>query len=291
MGAYPFDWVDAFSEVPFGGNGCAVVYDDGALDVETCLKYVRETGLVECTFIGPSEVADMKVRYFFPTHEIPFAGHPTVASVQSALSRGRISGPELTIETGAGVIAIEVSVDGLITMTQNAPVFAGEVPAARVAEVMGLSEADFVGVPQVVSTGLPFCVAAVRDLAAIRRAQLNVSALEAFQRDVRLGDASVMEPYLVTCEGATDSGDTFGRLLLLPPSPREDPFTGSATGCAASYLWRYGLIERPRYVAEQGHDLGRPGQAQVEVLGARDAITGVRVSGRGVIVMRGEAIF
>jgi len=26
-----FDWVDAFSQKPFCGNGCAVVYDDGVL--------------------------------------------------------------------------------------------------------------------------------------------------------------------------------------------------------------------------------------------------------------------
>ena len=96
-----------------------------------------------------------------------------------------------------------------------------------------------------------------------------------------------MEPYLVTTQGATPEGDTFGRLLLAPPHPPEDPFTGSATGCAASYLWHHGLIERPTYTAQQGHWMGRPGQAEVEVLGPRDAIEGVRVSGTGVILMEG----
>ncbi|MEP5759363.1 MAG: PhzF family phenazine biosynthesis protein [Litoreibacter sp.] len=290
MTSYPFDWVDAFTDKAFGGNGCAVVYDDGALDVETCTKYVRETGLVECTFIGPSKVADIRVRYFFPTHEIPFAGHPTIASVHSALERGVISGPNVTIETNAGVIAIHVSDDGWITMTQNAPIFGDVIPAARVAEVVGLLEADFVGVPQVVSTGLPFCVAVVKDLQTIRRAKANFAKLEAFQRDVRFEGTPVMEPYLVTHEGATSAGDTFGRLLLLPPSPAEDPFTGSATGCAASYLWRHDFLESPSYIAEQGHDLGRPGSARVQVLGPRDAIEGVQVAGRGTTVMRGEVL-
>ena len=290
MSGFAFDWVDAFTDSAFGGNGCAVVYDDGQLPIETCLKFTKETGLVECTFIGPSDVADLKVRYFFPTHEIPFAGHPTIASVHSALSRGRISGPRLTLETGAGIIAIEVSDDGWITMTQNAPVFGQTVPPSEVAPAVGLVADDIVGLPQVVSTGLPFVVTLVRDHAALRRAKVDVPKLEAFQKAVRLDGAPVMEPYLVSLTGATDEGDTFGRLLLLPPSPPEDPFTGSATGCAAAYLWRNDLIEKPTYTAEQGHDMGRPGLARVEVLGPRDAITGVRVSGQGRTVMQGTML-
>ena len=97
----------------------------------------------------------------------------------------------------------------------------------------------------------------------------------------------MMEPYWITLEGATAAGDTYARLLLAPPSPPEDPFTGSATGAAASYLWARELIASPHYVAEQGHGLGRPGQAQVEVLGAREAITGVKVGGKGVVLMSG----
>ena len=59
-------------------------------------------------------------------------------------------------------------------------------------------------------------------------------------------------------------------------------------GAAAAYLWSKGLIDNPQFVAEQGHGMGRPGQAQVEVLGPRDAITGVRVSGQGRVVMSGD---
>lgn len=289
--SFPFDWVDAFTDQPFGGNGCAVVHDGGAVDVETCLKYTRETGLVECTFVGPSDVADAKVRYFFPTMEIPFAGHPTIASVASLLSRGAVSGPSLTLETGAGVVPIEVADDGMITMTQNAPEFGAEVPRDLIARLSGLSGDDIIGQPQVVSTGLPFCIIALTSHEALRRAALNFDVLPEFQDGLIHNGVQVMEPYFVTLGGASKAGDTFGRLLLAPPSPPEDPFTGSATGCAAGYLWKYGLIDGPAYVAEQGHGLGRPGQARVEVLGPRDGITGVRVSGKGRIVMSGEVHF
>jgi len=55
----------------------------------------------------------------------------------------------------------------------------------------------------------------------------------------------------------------------------------------AAYLWHAGLISAPRFTAEQGHDMGRPGQAEVEVLGPPEAITGVRVSGQGYVLMQG----
>lgn len=73
---FDFDWVDAFTDRAFGGNGCAVVHQGAGLSVDTCMAYVRETSLVECTFTGPSEVADVRVRYFLASREIPLRAIP-----------------------------------------------------------------------------------------------------------------------------------------------------------------------------------------------------------------------
>ena len=43
----------------------------------------------------------------------------------------------------------------------------------------------------------------------------------------------------------------------------------------------------PEFIAEQGHWMGRPGTAIVEVLGPPDAISGVKVGGTARILMRG----
>ena len=96
------------------------------------------------------------------------------------------------------------------------------------------------------------------------------------------------EPFLVTLKGATEAGDTFSRLLMAPPSPPEDPFTGSATGAMAAYLWKHGLMAKDSFVAEQGHDMGRPGQATVTRVGPSDAMTGIKVAGHGHVLMRGQ---
>ena len=285
---FQFDWVDAFTDVPFGGNGCAVVHGGAVLSEAVCMAYVRETSLVECTFTGPSEVADFQVKYFLASREIPFAGHPTIATVAALRHRGMIKDGSLTLETGAGVVAVEVARDQ-ITMTQVAPDFGLVVPAEIVAPIGGITAQDIIAPPQIVSTGLPFCITVLRDLETVQALSFDPQAFAAYCAHVGLPSTDMMEPYWITLQGATEAGETFARLLLAPPSPAEDPFTGSATGAAASFLWSHGLIDTPAYTAEQGHGMDRPGQAQVEVLGPRDAITGVKVSGRGIIVMSGTA--
>lgn len=286
MAEFQFDWVDAFSDRAFGGNGCAVVHGGAGLDDDTCMKFVRETSLVECTFTGPSDVADIRVRYFLASREIPFAGHPTIATVAAMRSRGLIDGDEITLETGAGVVPVRIDGDQ-IEMTQVRPEFGMQIDPSLVALAIRLSPDEIIAPPQIVSTGLPFIVTVLRDQAALRAARLNTSAL-ADLGEVTGGGTNMMEPFLVTLKGATEAGDTFSRLLLAPPSPAEDPFTGSATGAMAAYLWHHGMMRKDSFVAEQGHWMGRPGQARVARVGPADDMAGIRVSGAGFVLMRGE---
>jgi len=292
---FAFDWVDAFTDTAFGGNPCAVVHDADAVPEERRIAFVRETGLVECAYVVSSDRADFGARYYLADREIGMAGHPTVATVAALIGRGAIAvgeAPvEITLEVGAGILPVRIEpqegAGALITMTQRAPEFGTMHAPAEIAEIYGLNADDVVAVPQTVSTGTPFCIAVLRDHAVLGRARLDPGLLAAFRRRDGHPDATLMEPFLVTLEGATPAGDTFSRLMLAPPNPPEDPFTGAATGCMAAYLWAHGLIERPVFTAEQGHWMGRPGSARVEVLGPPDRIEGVRVGGSAVIVMQG----
>ena len=287
MTTLEFDWVDAFSDVAFGGNGCAVVHGGAALPDEVCLAYVRETSLVECTYTGPSELADVRVRYFLATREIPFAGHPTIATVAALKARGYMTGDRIVLETGAGLVPVTLTEDGLFEMTQIAPRFGLRPDPALVARAIGLPEAAIAAPPQFVSTGLPFCITLLRDHADLRQARLDAEGLRDLAALQGFDGSDMAEPFLVTLKGATEAGQTFSRLLLAPPSPPEDPFTGSATGAMASYLWHNGLLDASGFVAEQGHWMGRPGQARVSRVGSADQIEGVRVAGAGYVLMSG----
>lgn len=287
MTTLEFDWVDAFSDVAFGGNGCAVVHGGVALPDEVCLAYVRETSLVECTYTGPSELADIRVRYFLATREVPFAGHPTIATVAALKARGYMTGDRIVLETGAGLVPVTLTEDGLFEMTQIAPRFGLRPDPALVARAIGLPEAAIAAPPQFVSTGLPFCITLLRDHADLRQARLDAEGLRDLAALQGFDGSDMAEPFLVTLKGATEAGQTFSRLLLAPPSPPEDPFTGSATGAMASYLWHNGLLDASGFVAEQGHWMGRPGQARVSRVGSADQIEGVRVAGAGYVLMSG----
>lgn len=297
MPRFACDWVDAFTDRPFGGNACAVVHDAAALSIEDRLALVRESSLSECAYLVGSDIADFGARYYLTDREIPLAGHPTIATVASLIHRGLLDmsggSAQFTMEVGAGVLPIEVVRDDaadIITMTQAAPTFGDMLDPGDIAAIYGLAADDVIGQPQIVSTGTPYCITVLRDHAALRRAVLDIDALHAFRASSGEARADLMEPFLVTLDGATPAGDTFSRLLLAPPSPAEDPFTGSATGCMAAYLWHHGLIASPYFTAEQGHDMGRPGLAQVTVEGPPDAITGIRVGGQGYVLMSGELL-
>ncbi len=282
-----FMWVDAFTDRPLTGNPCAVVFDADEVPVETRLAFTRETRLSECAFLVASERADFGARYYLPSGEIAMAGHPTVATC-AALDRAGLIGERdsFTLEIGAGVVEIGVERAGAaprFTMTQYAPVFGARHDPATVAPLVGLAPEDIVATPRTVTTGGPrFCITLLRDLDALARARLDLAALEAARERV-----DFREPFLCVTQGFTPAGDTAARLMQAPPEPPEDPFTGSATGAMAAYLWAEGLIESPRFTAEQGHAMDRPGAAQVEVLGPPEAITGVRVGGSGVVLMHG----
>ena len=279
-------WMDAFSAEPMGGNPCVVVFDADAVPVETRIALVRETGLSECAYLVASEKADFGARYYLATREILMAGHPTIATCAALEEAGLLEGRDrITLEVGAGVIEVEIARgDGppVYTMTQFAPEFGRDYDPGDIAALYGLSADEIVGTPQTVSTGSAFCITVLRDHEALKRARLDLDRFIDFQPR-----ADFFEPFLCVTRGFTGEGDTSARLLLPPPMPAEDSFTGSATGAMACYLWARGLIEEPRFVAEQGHWMGRPGHAQVEVLGPRDAITGVRVGGSGAVLMDG----
>ena len=287
MATFDFDWVDAFSDQPFRGNGCAVVHGGAGLNDDTCKAFVRETSLVECTFTGPSELADIRVRYFLASREIPFAGHPTVATVAAMRARGLITSDTCVLETGAGLIQIDIDGD-LVEMTQVAPEFGATPDPARVANAIGLLPDAILGQPQLVSTGLPFCITVLRDKGDLRAARLNVDGLRSLAAEFGHSDTDIMEPFLVTLGGETAQGDTFSRLLLASPGPKEDPFTGSATGAMAAYLWHHGLMQKDMFIAEQGHWMNRPGQARVRRVGPADALTGIKVAGQGYVLMSGQ---
>ena len=293
MPTLPFMQVDAFTKNALGGNPCAILLDTEDLDSKTMLAIAKEMNLSETAFVRQSARADFGMRFFTPAEEIPLAGHPTIATTFALVHSGRLplvsDHIAISVELQAGIIEVEIfSRDGKvdkIVMSQKKPVFLSELEASDVMPVFGLQEEDVLpGVPiQIVSTGTPQLMIPLPQLDALKRIQVDVNAYLRLRQD-----AGFFSPHLFCLQGITAEGDVFARHFGVPPDTPEDPFTGSATGGMGAYLWHYGLIDRPVFTAEQGHWMGRPGVAQVEVVGPPEDIETVRVGGSAVLVLEGK---
>lgn len=284
--------VDAFTTTRYGGNPCAVVFDADDLSSEDMQKIAQEMNLSETAFVLNAEKADVRARYFTPSEEIPLAGHPTISTIYALIRSGRLamSGAEKTIrlQLEAGIITVDVNRDDaglLITMSQLPPKFMAKHSPEDVAPAFSLSPDDILpdAPPQTVSTGTPQLMIAVKSLESLKKAQLDIVAYGELRER-----CDFFSPHLFVVQGLTERGATFARHFGLPPDTIEDPFTGSATGGMAAFLWHHGLIKEKSFIAEQGHWMGRPGEAQVEVVTAGEEITTVKVAGRAVDIFHGK---
>lgn len=289
MSIYPFMQVDAFTDRPLGGNPCAILFETDGLDSETMQAIAQEMNLSETSFVRHSKIADFGARYFTPESEIPLAGHPTIATTFALVETGRLPlTGDLTsfnLELPVGPIPIDIQANNgtikHIVMSQKKPQFMAQHDAQTVLPIFNLSQDHLLpSYPiQTVSTGTPQMMIPLRGHEALRQARINLATFQDYQ-----GQSDFFSVHLFCLGGFTEAGDTAARHLL----SFEDPFTGSATGGMAAYLWHYGLLEEPTFIAEQGHWMGRPGQAMVEVVGSRDDIKTVKVGGQAVTIVRGE---
>lgn len=294
MKPYQLIWVDAFTSVAFGGNPCPVLLDADDISPELRQRIAKEMNQSETAYALKSTRADFGARYYTPAEEIPLAGHPTVSLMTALVDAGRITLGDkpipLTLELRDGPVDVVVqkgSVPGAtrVTMTQRKPVFTRSYTPEEMLPCFGLTPADLLpGKPiQTVNTGTPFVMIPLKDHAALGRASIDFEKFAALKAK---GD--FFSPHLFALGGFTKDGDVAARHFSLPPDVIEDAATGSASGCQAAYLWHYGLMPKPTFVCEQGHNLGRPSRIEAEVVGPRDNIETVKISGNAVVVMRGE---
>jgi len=289
---YRIAYVDAFTREPLKGNPCAVLPEASGLSDEEMQAIARETNLSETSFVLSSTQADFRVRYFTPREEIPFAGHPTIATSYFLAQEGLIPLQEpstiIQLEFKVGVLPVELFVQGervqRIVMTQKKPTFGPTFSREEVCRCFNLTPSDLRAecLPQVVSTGLPFLIVPAKDLSTLEKVKINRDALARLCQRADVSDA-----FMFCLGGFEPESDTHARLLD-PFGASEDPFTGSASGAKGVYVFRYGLKRKKILLAEQGHFVKRPGYATIELVGPPNDIETVKVGGEAVKVLEGR---
>jgi trans-2,3-dihydro-3-hydroxyanthranilate isomerase len=302
---YRFIQADVFTEVIFGGNPVAVFPEAEGLSDDEMQKIAREMNLSETTFVLPptDPNADVRVRFFTPSTELPFAGHPTIGThiVLTHLGRYEITGPVTRVwqQIAIGTLPVDLITDG-DGVTSRAVMTQGEARHGsiydgrdRLARALGLETADVhPDLPaQVFSTGAPGLIIPLASLDAIQRISLNVGLFNEICRSLSVTGAEVFT--LETLDAAHQAHvRNFDPLVGV----FEDPATGSMAGALGAYLLANKVfdyeheVSTTHLVIEQGYEMGRPSLIEVDVDIRDGAITEVRVGGEVVIVLEGELI-
>lgn len=294
----PFFTVDVFTTRRFAGNPLAIVEDADGLSTEEMQTVAREFNLSETIFVRrPADPAHTaSVRIFFPTAEIPFAGHPTIGCAIHLARKLHGSGDfetVITLEEVAGLVPVRITArGGTIEAQLTAPVVpfagAGKAPdAAMAAAALGLSAGD-IGLPghgiaqwQGGPTFLFVPVVNVVSLSSARPCEPAWSAMMDF--------ADVHNAYVYTRDPSDPKNTLRSRMFAPTAGTPEDPATGSASALLAAQLLASGELAEGTnaFTLHQGHDMGRPSEIGMEADVSGGRLTAVRISGSSVPVSEG----
>ncbi len=294
-----FHTLDVFTNRKFGGNPLAVVLDADALSTEQMQTIAREFNLSETIFVmKPADPANTaKVRIFFPTGEMPFAGHPTVGCAillaEQKYKPGCSFETEIRLEEQAGLVPVKVSRVGAAPRAMfTAPVVPFSVdrplPAVKdAARALSLDPADigFDGHVLGLDEGGPRCLCVpVKTRAALATSQVIEPHWSAMIKALGVDMA-----YLYTRGGDGPKTDFRSRMYAPTAGIPEDPATGSATAILAQQLLQAEKLKDGTHTwqIEQGYEMGRPSDLHLEADVSGGKLTAVRVAGQAVRLMEG----
>ena len=298
---YEFTQVDVFTQTPLAGNPLAIFPDARGLSDVEMQAVAREMNLSETTFIFPRDAATearegKKVRIFTVEAELPFAGHPTLGTALYlyASEPNQTKPAQITLDLKAGKIPVRFTansaiahcerVDGQVfgEMRQRDPEFGNPLSPKDVARVIGIAVDEIASEwpIQPVSTGLTFTIVPFRNRQTL--SELKFSYIQAAEFLEKSG-ANFF--YFLCPERQGDKLDARARMFFYGG---EDPATGSAAGCAASWMVKNGIAnDEEQVVIRQGIECRRPSEMHVRAKREGDRVTDVRVGGHAVEILRG----
>ncbi|WP_117170133.1 PhzF family phenazine biosynthesis isomerase [Paraliobacillus sediminis] len=281
---------DAFSKEANQGNPAGVVLNGDELTDAQMQEIAFKVGFNETAFPVKSEVADLRIRFFTPGHEMNLCGHATMATVYALKSKGILGDKtELTIESNAGIlpIKINISVDSeiFITMKQASPqfkVFSGS--KEDLANSIGLKEADLDADLPILygSTGVWTLLIPIKQLDSFKKIVPNNKQ---FPKILKEMPKSSVHPFCL--ETYDSSADMHARHFSSPYSGTiEDAVTGTASGVMGAFYATYinnNFKEPLNLIVEQGHEIEKDGRVMVQVSKNEDKHD-VEITGNAVYV-------
>lgn len=279
---------DAFSNKKNMGNPAGVVLDADKLSEEEMLKIAKFIGFNETAFILDSDIADFKIKYFTPGHEMNLCGHGTIASIYCLYSKGIISNREkIKIETKAGILNIEISnidKDIFITMEQNSPLFIPfEGDISKLVYVLGIDSLDIDSNYPIVyaSTGIWTLLVPIKNLKIFNKMKAKNSLFPSV-----LTQMTTCSIHPFCFETFEENRDIHSRHFSSAYSGTvEDPVTGTASGAIGAYYSSYvsAVKKSLKLVMEQGQEMNRDGEVLVFINNENENMN-VKIGGTAVYI-------
>jgi PhzF family phenazine biosynthesis protein len=243
---------------PFSGNPLCVFEDGRELTDLQMQGLARQFNLSETTFIRePAPGADVGVRIFTASHEMAFAGHPTLGTAHVARALGLAEGA-IGLSMPVGMIPVVPDGDRW-TLTANPGTVLEELDAAALARAVGLDAADLDGPVQLVSTGSPQVVARVASAHALDHATADARLLHGFAGMGATGGETLVYLWRESGDGVIDARALFTE----GTGTGEDAATGSA--CANLGVWLAAQGRSGRWEVSQGRRVDRPSTLMLTV--------------------------
>lgn len=267
--------VKAFTKNPKQGNPAGVTLNSDNLTAEKMIQISADLGFTESAFVQKSDKADFRVRYFSPVKEVNLCGHATIATIQVLLEEGLIKDDsQIKIETLAGNLPIEISKNGLITMTQADPVFNKyNHDKSKIADLLNISEENITELPlKTVSTGTPKLMIPVDTLKTLFEIKPDLEGIKKYCEE-----SGARGFYPFTSETIEENSDFHARQFNPLAGIPEDPITGVAAGALGAYMKEYNISPKRTFIIEQGNIMNQSGKIFVNV---EDS---VKVGGHAVI--------
>jgi trans-2,3-dihydro-3-hydroxyanthranilate isomerase len=288
-----FHTLDVFTDTPFAGNPLAVVLGADGLSDAQMQTIAREFNLSETIFVmrPQNPVHSARVRIFFPTAEIAFAGHPTIGCA-ILLAEGALGDDpmQIVLEEEAGLVPVSVTRRaGKVVAEFTVPVTPhaasdGVVAVDLLSVALGLGAGD-IGFgnhfPGLWQGGPRFLYVPVKDLSVLATARACEPAWSQL-----MAAGGVDSAYLYTPNGTGFQARMFSPTAGIP----EDPATGSASAILAAQLWSAGALGagETRFNLLQGVEMGRRSEIALTVVCDNDGVQSVRVAGTAVRIGDGH---
>lgn len=278
--AAPFHLVDVFGTAGFTGNPLAVVSAAEGLGTEDMQAITRWLNLSETTFLLPAkdERADYHVRIFTLSHELTFAGHPTLGSAHVWLKTGgqpKKNG-EIIQECGIGLVKLKHDKSGLAFAAPKLL----RTGTPREAELQIV--ADVLQIPRREILDASWADNGPGWIAVMLSSAEAVLALEPRRHYHQRIDIGVVGPHAPGSPTAFELraffSDSYGGLV-------EDPVTGRLNAAVGQWLFASQHVSSP-YIAAQGTRLNRTGRIYV----SQDHTGQVWVGGQTRLMVSGQSL-